>query len=74
MDLEPLHRIERANANRFQAVYAEYVKAPDVTERRLYIETMERVLPRLQKYIVDAEGEGVVNLINLDRMLPGVGR
>ena len=46
------------------------MKAPKVTEKRLYIETMERVLPGLQKYIIDAEGKGVLNLINLERMLP----
>lgn len=68
-----VERVRRAqgDADRFQAVYTEYVNAPEVTEKRLYIETMERILPRFQKYIVDAEGEGVVNLINLERMLPG---
>jgi membrane protease subunit HflK len=73
-DAYTVERVRRAqgDADRFRAIYAEYVKAPDVTERRLYIETMERILPRVQKYIVDADGQGVVNLINLDRMLPGV--
>ena len=67
-----VERVRRAqgDADRFGAVYAEYVKAPKVTEKRLYIETMERVLPGLQKYIIDAEGKGVLNLINLERLLP----
>ena len=68
-----VERVRRAqgDADRFQAIYTEYVKAPEVTERRLYIETMERILPRVQKYVIDAGGEGVVNLLNLERMLPG---
>lgn len=67
-----VERVRRAqgDADRFQAVYAEYVKAPEVTEKRLYIETMERVLPHLQKYIIDDEGQGVLNLINLERLVP----
>ena len=66
-----VERVRRAqgDADRFSAVYAEYVKAPDVTERRLYIETMERILPKMQKYIVDADGKGVINLINLERLM-----
>lgn len=66
-----VERVRRAqgDADRFGAVYAEYIKAPDVTERRLYIETMERILPKIQKYIVDADGKGVINLINLERLL-----
>ena len=66
-----VERVRRAqgDADRFGAVYAEYIKAPEVTERRLYIETMERILPKIQKYIVDADGKGVINLINLERLL-----
>jgi len=66
-----VERVRRAqgDADRFGAVYAEYVKAPEVTERRLYIETMERILPKMQKYIIDADGKGVVNLINLERLM-----
>ena len=63
-------RRSQGDADRFSAIYAEYVKAPKVTEKRLYIETMERILPGLQKYIIDAEGKGVLNLINLERLLP----
>lgn len=71
-----VERVRRAqgDADRFGAVYAEYVKAPEVTERRLYIETMERIMPKFQKYIIDAEGKGVVNLINLERLLSAPAR
>jgi membrane protease subunit HflK len=41
------------DAARFQALAAEYVKASDVTGRRLYLEAMEQILPRIKKLIVD---------------------
>jgi membrane protease subunit HflK len=41
------------DAARFNQILAEYGKAPQVTGRRLYIETMEQVLPRIKKLIVD---------------------
>ena len=59
-------RTARGDADRFRAVLAEYKKAPSVTERRLYIETMEKILPNLQKYVIDTdEGGGLLNLLNL---------
>lgn len=44
-------------ASRFRAVLAEYQKAPEVTRKRLYLETMEEVLGRVDKVILD-EGAG----------------
>ena len=41
-------------AARFDAVAAEYAKAPSVTSQRLYLETMERIFPRIRKLIVDS--------------------
>lgn len=41
------------DAARFQAVAAEYAKASDVTGRRLYLEAMEQILPKIKKLIVD---------------------
>jgi membrane protease subunit HflK len=43
-------------AARFTSVAAEYAKAPEVTGSRLYIEAMERILPRIRKLIVDPQG------------------
>lgn len=64
-------RIRRAtgDADRFKAVLAEYKNAPTVTEKRLYLETMERILPKVQKYIIDADGKGggLINLLNLEK-------
>ncbi|HEY4921576.1 MAG TPA: FtsH protease activity modulator HflK [Xanthobacteraceae bacterium] len=48
----------RGQAARFLKVYDEYVKAPDVTRRRIYLETMEKVFARTNKIILDANGAG----------------
>ena len=45
-------------ASRFSAVLEEYSKAPEVTRKRLYLETMEEVLGRVDKVIIDEQGEG----------------
>jgi membrane protease subunit HflK len=44
------------DADRFAQRLAEYQRAKGVTRDRLYIETMERLLPKMRKVIVDAEG------------------
>ncbi len=64
-------RIERINrakgdAARFLKLLAEYRKAPDVTRRRLFLETMRTVLPKLrQVYVVDENTRGMVPLLDL---------
>ncbi|MCA9616722.1 MAG: FtsH protease activity modulator HflK [Myxococcales bacterium] len=63
-----LQRINEAEGDvaRFNALFAEYMKAPEVTRRRIYVETMERVLPKLEsKIIVDERTSGVVPLLDL---------
>ncbi|TPK95345.1 FtsH protease activity modulator HflK [Mesorhizobium sp. B2-4-14] len=53
-------------AQRFISVYDEYAKAPDVTRKRLYLETMERVLKDSGKVIVEqGNGQGVVPYLPL---------
>jgi membrane protease subunit HflK len=44
------------DAARFNQIYGEYRRAPGVTKDRLYLETMERVLARSNKVIVDGKG------------------
>ena len=61
------------DAARFLSVYAEYVKAPEVTRQRMYLETMERVLGGMTKVIMDgtAGGEGnsgVVPILPLNEL------
>lgn len=57
------------DAARFNSIYAEYVKAPDVTKRRIFMETMEKVLGGVDKVIVDQDsGSGVVPYLPLDHI------
>jgi membrane protease subunit HflK len=55
---------------RFNKVYDEYKKAPDVTRKRLYLETMERVLSGSEKIIIDSKAgqQGVVPFLPLDQI------
>jgi modulator of FtsH protease HflK len=46
-------------AQRFNAIYQEYKKAPEVTRRRIYLETMTQVLGPLNKIIVDDAGKNI---------------
>jgi membrane protease subunit HflK len=56
----------RGDADKFTAVYQEYAKAPEVTRQRLYFETMQTVLPMLErKIILDDKATGVLPLLNL---------
>jgi membrane protease subunit HflK len=53
-------------AARFNALYREYIKAPEVTKRRLYLETMEDVIPKLgYKIITDENGNNVLPLLQM---------
>ncbi len=63
-----LNRVNRATgeADRFNSLYEAYIKAPEVTKKRIYLETMERVLPKLQhKIILDEKGNNILPLLNL---------
>jgi len=65
-----LDRVNRAkgDAERFKALYAEYAKAKDVTKRRLYLETLRDLLPKLgDKYIIDSDQKNVLPLLNLGK-------
>lgn len=51
------------NTARFNQLLAEYSKAPDITRSRLYLEAMEKILPKVKKYVIDSEqGRQPVNL------------
>ncbi|TBN41870.1 FtsH protease activity modulator HflK [Paracoccus subflavus] len=62
----------QGEAARFNSIYEEYVKAPDVTRRRMYLETMENVLGSVDKVIIsesaDGQGAGVVPFLPLDQL------
>ena len=70
-----LDRVNRAkgDAARFIEVYKEYSKAQDVTRRRLYLEAMQDIFPRMgNKYIVDADQKNVLPLLNLGKSQGGL--
>jgi len=56
-------------AHRFTALLKEYKKAPDVTRERLYIETMESVLKRTNKVIVDSDNANNLMYLPLDKLM-----
>ena len=69
-----VERVKRGqgDADRFLEILKEYRKAQDVTETRLYLETMEKILPDIQKYIVESDGTGgILNVLQLPRPVSG---
>jgi len=52
-------------ASRFLAIYTEYAKAKVVTQERMYLETMEKVLANIDKVIIDRKAGGVVPYLPL---------
>ncbi len=65
------YKAERVNmakgdAARFESVYREYSKAKDVTKRRMYLEMLKELFPKLgDKYIIDSDQKSVLPLLNL---------
>ena len=63
-----LDKINRAKgeSERFLATLNEYKKAPDITEKRLYLETLTDVLPKAkEKYIIDPEQSSILPLLDI---------
>ena len=55
------------DAKRFEALYEEYRKAPAVTRRRMYLETMGELVPKLgRKLILDEQVRGILPLLQLE--------
>lgn len=63
----------KGDASRFSQVLTEYAKAPDVTRKRLYLETMERVLTNTSKVMIDAKGQGNLLYLPLDKLIQAGG-
>jgi membrane protease subunit HflK len=71
-----LNRVNRSEGEsaRFRAIQEAYRRAPDVTRRRLYLETMERVIPATGgRLFLDPAARGIVPLLPLDA-LRGLGQ
>ncbi len=74
------YKVERINkargeTNRFLALLTEYRKAPEVTRRRIHIETMEQVLPKLDEtYIMDDQNGGLLPFLPLRKSMEGAAK
>ena len=69
-----LKRINEAEGDiaRFNALLREYSKAPEVTRRRIYIETLQEIMPNIRsKIIVDEQTRSILPLLNLDSQRGG---
>ena len=66
-------RIKRSegDAAKFTTILKEYRKAKSITQKRLYLETMEKVLPGIEKIIIPDKDSG--NMLNLLNLNPGKG-
>jgi len=68
---EQVVRTAEGDASRFLAIYNEYRLAPEVTRRRIYLETLERVFGNMNKIIIDSAasgGQGVVPYLPLNEL------
>jgi modulator of FtsH protease HflK len=63
-------KINRAKgeSTRFLATLEEYKKAPDITKKRLYLETLTQVLPNAkEKYIIDSQQKSILPLLDVNK-------
>ncbi len=61
-----VERVNKAKGEvaRFNALYAEYIRAPEVTKKRIYLETLQDVLPKLgDKIITSEDGNNMIPLL-----------
>jgi membrane protease subunit HflK len=59
--------IAKGEISKFNSLYKEYIKAQDVTKKRIYLETMEELMPRLGNVIItDDKGNNVLPLLQME--------
>ncbi len=72
---EKVIKTAEGDAKRFLQQYAEYKKAPDITRKRIYLETMEEILPNVKKFIMEnKKGSGVLPILPLGGNFMGGNR
>ncbi|MEK6776681.1 MAG: FtsH protease activity modulator HflK [bacterium] len=65
----------KGDASRFLQVLAEYTKAKDITRTRIYLETIEEILPRMEKVLLDQNvSERVLPYLPLERLMEKAGQ
>jgi membrane protease subunit HflK len=65
--------LAQGEAERFSLLLGEYQKAPEITRKRLFMQTMENVLGRSRKVLMDADSSGNVLYLPLDQLSGGSG-
>jgi membrane protease subunit HflK len=65
--------LAQGEAERFSLLLGEYQKAPEITRKRLFLQTMENVLGRSRKVLMDADSSGNVLYLPLDQLSGGSG-
>lgn len=68
-----IDRVNRAQGDgaKFTSVYKEYVKAKDVTKKRIYLESMLEIFPKLgAKYIIDSDQKNILPFLNMGKENP----
>mgnify|MGYP001601412796 FL=1 len=57
------------NASRFDQILAEYIRAPEVTKKRLFLETQEKIMSTVSKIIIDQKGSNSLIYLPLDKII-----
>jgi len=61
------------DASRFNSVYTEYAKAPEVTRQRMYLDTMQQIFTNTSKVLVDTRSNGNLLYLPLDKLMQATG-
>ncbi len=64
-----IDRVNRSEGDvaRFNLLYTQYIAAPEVTRKRIYLETLAKILPRTgQKVVIDENGRNIVPLLQMN--------
>jgi membrane protease subunit HflK len=64
---EEVIKKSEGDVNRFMSQYEAYKKAPAVTRKRIYLETMEEILPEMNKFVMSSDNKGVLPILPLGK-------
>ena len=62
------------NASRFDQILAEYIRATEVTKKRLFLETQEQIMSTVSKIIIDQKGSNSLLYLPLDKIIQNSSR
>ncbi|MFQ5481613.1 MAG: FtsH protease activity modulator HflK, partial [Nitrospinaceae bacterium] len=64
---EEVTKRSQGDVSRFLKQFEEYKKAPEITRKRIYLETMEEIYPKVQKFVLSQKGGGVLPILPLTK-------